>query len=319
MKPFSNRLAATAVLLLPAGLLAQTTGTSHPEALNDTISIAPAPAQHYVKPSPAVPVTPAESSGPAQSFQTIQPAQPVLLPRTQPTASSYTGDSYVPAGTEPVRLQTVKAVGSQPDFLVTDDPNSGVVMDVPSAAHELPAGSLLHTSLSEEISTIVTNPGAPFRVRLTQPVARHGEVLLPAGTSLTGRVAKIHAGNRMHGGPMIQLVPEFLTLPDGTKHRLDAQVIDLPYAGDAKVSDEGVIRGTTNLKATAAGVGLTTASATVAGAMIGGGVGAAVGATVGVGVATVWYFKHEQEQTLAPGTEIVFSLDRPLLLETGPR
>ena len=49
-----------------------------------------------------------------------------------------------------------------------------------------------------------------------------------------------------------------------------------------------------------------TGTSTVAGAMIGGGVGAAVGAGVGAGVATVWWLRHEQEQTLRENTEIVF-------------
>ncbi len=301
-KVIPNSLSATAFLLLPAGLLAQMTGTSHPEALNDTIAITPTQTQHYVKPSPAVPA--------ASTVQTEMP-QPVLVERVPPPATLPPASSpYVPDETGGV---------SRAELNVTDDPTSGVVMDVASAPHELPAGTLLHTRLATEVSTVATERGAVFSARLLQPAVRQGEVLLPAGAILTGRVAQVHSGNRMHGGALIQLVPEWVTFPDGARHRLQAQVVDLPSVKDASVNGEGVIHGKTNVKGTAAGVGLTTASATVAGAMIGGGVGAAVGATVGVGVATVWWLRHEQEQTLPENTEIVFSLNRPLLVEPGTR
>ena len=62
-------LAAT--LLLPQ-LHSQTTGTAHPEALDDTIvSGDPAPQpQHYVKPSPAVPMQTAPAAATAPTLNT---------------------------------------------------------------------------------------------------------------------------------------------------------------------------------------------------------------------------------------------------------
>ena len=307
-KTLPQSLAATTLLLLPAGILAQMTGTSHPEELHDNIVASPAP--HYVKPSPAVPLTP-QSMVPVTAPTS---GEPVLVERV-PQSGTQPGSDF--ASRPAAARETASA--SRSELVVTDDPTSGVVMDVPSAPHELPAGTLLHMALSKEISTIATERGAAFTGRLLQPATRQGEVLLPAGAVLSGRVAQIHAGNRMHGGAVIQLVPEWITLPDGARHRLEAQVVDLPSVSDARVNDEGVIHGKTNIKGTAAAVGLTTASATVAGAVIGGGVGAAVGATLGVGVATVWWLRHEQEQTLPENTEIVFSLDRPLLVTPATR
>lgn len=326
-KTLPNGLAATALLLLPGGLLAQMTGTSHPEDLNDSISTAPA--AHYVKPSPAVPLQPApgtqQFSAPAPVQITTQTtvqspmgttgsATPVLIQRAAPGAP---GTTYAPPAA--ACIDTSKAVRPDGPFGANDDPNAGVVIDVASAPNELPAGTLLHTGLSAEVSTVVTQRGDAFTARLLQPLARHKEVLLPAGSLVSGRVAEVHAGNRWHGGPAIQLIPEFITLPDGTRHRLEAQVVDLPAVSDANVNSEGVIRGKDHLKQNVITAGALTGTATVAGAMMGGGVGAAVGATVGAGVATVWWLKHEQEQTIRENTEIVFSLDRPLLLAPATR
>lgn len=312
-KTLPNSLAATAFLLLPAGLLAQTTGTSHPEDLNDSITTAPAPAAHYAKPSPAVPLAPVATPSPAQDSAAVpQVTQPVLKERT-PSLSAAPGEQATVQSAAPV--ETAKVSVAEHGFAVTDDPTSGVVMDVPSAPHELPSGTLLHAALTAEVSTIVTQRGDAFTARLLQPAARHGEVLLPTGTTISGRVAEVHAGSRLHGGPAIQFVPEFVTLPDGVRHSLQAQVIDVPNVRDASVNSEGVIRGKDHVKTNAAGLGVATGSGAMTGALLGGGVGAAVGATVGAGVGTVWWLRHEQEQTLTENTEVVFSLDRPLLLE----
>ena len=312
-KTFSNSLATTALLLVPGALLAQQmTGTSHPEQLNDSIVTAPAtPAQpsHYVKPSPAVPI----QSVPSSTSSDVSGA-PVLIQRATPAAAPV-DESYHPYHPNGGPVETAKAVRApSSDFVVTDDPTSGVVMDVPSLPNEVPGGALLHASLNEEISTAVTEKGSPFNARLLQPLLRGKEILVPSGSLVTGRIAQVKAGNRLHGGPTIQLIPEYVVLPDGERHHIEAQVVDLPYVDDAEVNGEGVIRGRDHVKQNAVTAGALTGTSTIAGAMIGGGVGAAVGAGIGAGVATVWWLRHEQEQTLRANTEIVFSLGRPLLM-----
>jgi hypothetical protein len=48
--------------------------------------------------------------------------------------------------------------------------------------------------------------------------------------------------------------------------------------------------------------------------MIGGGVGAVVGLAVGAGAGTVLWLRQDRQQSLPEGTEIVFSLNEPLIL-----
>jgi outer membrane lipoprotein SlyB len=52
----------------------------------------------------------------------------------------------------------------------------------------------------------------------------------------------------------------------------------------------------------------------VSGAAVGGGVGAVVGATIGAGVGTIWWLRHDRQETLPQGTSIVFSLNNSLQL-----
>jgi hypothetical protein len=52
----------------------------------------------------------------------------------------------------------------------------------------------------------------------------------------------------------------------------------------------------------------------VVGAVIAGPVGAGVGLGVGAGAAGIWWLKHDRQQELPTGTQIVFTLNTPLQL-----
>jgi hypothetical protein len=299
MKLTIPSLTAAASLLLAAPLFAQSSGVSHPEDLNDSISATTqAPPQHYQKPSAGIPVD--NSSAPA----------PVLHDR------SYVPPSY---GSDQPSVETAQIVRREAPLTVTDDINSGVVIDVPTNANELPEGTLFRTVLDSEISTQTTSRGAAFHTQLTQNIEHHGRVIIPAGSILSGRVSNLHEGRRISGSASIHLQPEFVTLPDGVTYRLDAQVVDLAHIRNSHVSGEGTIVGNDHSKGTLTTLGLTTGAAAVTGAVVGGGVGAVVGAGIGAGVGTVWWLKHENQETLHAGTEIIFSLTQPMPLEPSNR
>jgi hypothetical protein len=288
------KLAAAFLLLAGAPLFAQMTGTSHPEDLDDTKPSVPVDGTHYVKPSPAVPAATVTVSTPAPSTPT-----PVLYPRTTaPTAPT----------------QTAAVRPGDPTFVVTDDINSGVVTEVPVGPNQLPIGARLKATLQQPISTQTTLPGTRFTAALSADVSHNGIVLLPAGSTVYGRITQIHGGRRIGGASAIRLQPDSVTLPDGITYKLNAEVTDLDHYADSHVNDEGAIVGTSHGKATAAVLGATTGTAVIAGALIGGGVGAVVGLGVGAGVATVWWLKQDRQQELPSGTEIVFTLNNSLQL-----
>ena len=93
LKRFSMKLKLTiaslaaATVLLPAAH-GQTTGTSHPEQLDDQITTSPAPssAPHYVKPSPAIP-----APVPAEPRTALQPAEPAPAAECHARARARTG------------------------------------------------------------------------------------------------------------------------------------------------------------------------------------------------------------------------------------
>jgi hypothetical protein len=293
---FSIPLTAAAFVLLgSAPIFAQMTGTSHPEDLDDTQPVLTPDTSHYVPPSQAVPSPNVTTPAPA-------PQTPVLYQRYQ----------QVPT---PAPQQTAAADSSDPTLTVSNDVDSGVVIDVPPVGpNALPIGAHLTAMLQQPISTKTTLPGTRFTAALTSDVTRNGVVLLPAGSIVYGRITHVRSGLRIGGPSAIRLQPDSVSLPDGTVYTIHAEVTELDHYAASHVNNEGAIVGTTNTAVAAGGIGLTATSAVVAGAMIGGGVGAVVGLGVGAGVATVWWLKHDRQQELPAGTEIVFTLNTPLQL-----
>lgn len=286
---------AAATVLLPAAQ-AQTTGTSHPELLDDQITTSqPASsAPHYVKPSPAIPApVPAE---PTNSFQSPNPATAAeAMPAPVPAQS--------PEGR---RLLTP-----------TTDPDANIVTSVPDVPGQVNEGTTLRARLQNPLSTQETKVGDTFLAELVQPITQHSVALIPAGSQIRGRISEVHGGRRLTGRASIRLQPEYITFPDGTSHRLHAELIDLDNFADARVNSEGTIVGSDHTKATIAAIGLTTAGAATAGAVIGGGVGAGIGAAIGVGAGAIVWLKRDVQQELPTGTGLVFSLDEPFAVTTS--
>jgi hypothetical protein len=282
---FSLPLAASVLMLTGVPLMAQTTGTSHPEDLDDTRQLAPdASESHYVPPSHATPSATVTVTTPA-------PSTPVPYQRNPPMQTA--------------SLSNRGAVG---------DPDGQIVTEVPVGPNELPIGTRLNGTLQQPISTKTTQAGSRFTATLSAEVNRNGVVLLPAGSIVYGRITHIHGGRRISGPSAIRLQPDSVSLPDGTVYHILAEVTDLDHYADSHVNNEGRIVGNTHPAETAAAIGLTTTSAVVVGAVVGGGVGAVVGLGVGAGASTVWWLRHDRQQELPTGTSIVFTLNAPLQL-----
>jgi hypothetical protein len=283
-----------ATVLLPAAY-GQATGTSHPERLDDPITVAPDPSStpHYVKPSPAVP-----APAPAVATDT--------MPTATPAAMEPTPEAAAPPQTTDVRRPLLPAT----------DPDATIVTVVPDVPGQLNIGTALRARLQNPLSTEDSHIGDTFLAELVQPVTQHGVVLIPAGAQIRGRITEVHGGRRFTGRASIRLQPELITFPDSTTHRIHAELIDLDNFADAHVDSEGTVVGTDHPKAALAAVGFTTGTAALAGAVIGGGVGAAVGAGIGVGAGAIWWLKRDVQQQLPAGTGLVFSLDEPLTVSS---
>ena len=279
------------VVSMPGLAQSRATGVSRPDPVeivaqpDEVVTVKVAPAGG-LKPSAAVPA--ATGSGTAGSG----------------TAGSGTYGAYVPyraAGSS-------AAVGRVADAGDASDVDAQIVMGVEEKEGELHEGTLLKVRMLDRLSTESTERGARFRAELTEPVVNAGRVALPAGSIVDGRVTQVHGGMRISGAAMLHLVPATVTLPDGTRYSLRAQLIDTDQEAHTKVDGEGSLVRRDHPKETLAMMGVATGGGAAAGALLGGGVGAAVGAGVGAGVSTVVWLKQDRQEVLPKEARMGFSL-----------
>ena len=219
---------------------------------------------------------------------------------------------YRPAGASSI-AETVEVERLTP-AVAAADLDSGVVVRVPGPANQLPLGTMLKVRMRDELSTIKTASGTAFSAELTEAVERDGRVLLPVGSLLTGKVTDVHGGRRISGSATIHLVPMSVTLPDGMRYALRAQVIDTALYRSTKVDTEGTIVRRDHPKETVAVFALATGSGAAAGGVIAGVPGALVGGAVGAGVSTAMWLKKDRQTDLPAGTKVVFALTGPLVI-----
>jgi len=310
MKIVLKSLLPAALIAVSPALLAQTTGVSNPPPVEITTSPDTPPAQTQpAKPSAAVSYFPGAEPPPQPA------AQPAPITRTAPS----TYGTYVPynggaptSAQAPLRDPDAEIVTSLPTPQQRDDVDAGVVTSIPSNPNEISSGALLHTRIRETLSTVNTPVGTRFTAEVTTPMEVDGRVVIPAGSVVNGRITVVRGGRRISGAAAIHLLPENVTLPDGTHYTLHAQVVATGQDNVTRVDNEGTILRRDHIKETLAVMSLTTGSATAAGAMIGGGVGALVGAGIGAGVSTVWWLKQDRQEVIPQDTAIVFDLITPI-------
>jgi hypothetical protein len=198
------------------------------------------------------------------------------------------------------------------DAATKEKPDAGIVTRVPSRPGEVPDGTLVKVKLMEELSTLTTKPGTSFSAEVSEPVMRDGQVVVPAGALLEGRVTFVRGGKRVGAAAAIHLEARTVTLPDGSRYMLTARVIDTNSWGDTKVDSEGTILRKDHAKATDAMTTLSTVGGMAAGAALGGVPGAVIGASLGAGVSTAVWMRQDRQAELPKDLGIVFSLTEPM-------
>jgi hypothetical protein len=286
-----------AALAVPGVAHSQTTGVSNPP-----------PALENAAPDDAA--TPVRKPSAAVAYA---PGAPQQTPPQQTTYGPYV--PYNPGGSRVAapapRDPDAEIVTSVPQHHAPDE-DAGIVTWVPSRPNEVPAGTLIATRIRQTVSTAQTPVGTRFTAEVTAPMERDGRIIIPVGSTLEGRVSLVRGGRRISGAAAIHLLPESVTLPDGTHYILHAQVIDTSQPNVTRVDREGTILRRDHVKGTLAAMSLTTGGAAATGAVFGGVPGAFIGAGIGAGVSTVWWLKQDRQEVVPENTGIIFSLSVPM-------
>ncbi|MEK6397507.1 MAG: hypothetical protein V4734_05425 [Terriglobus sp.] len=237
-----------------------------------------------------------------QPVQQAPAAMPAPVP-AKPSAATEVYGEYKPYGTSVPALRP---------RMQHDDPDAGIVTEVPRSANELPAGTAIRVTLNSEIDTNTTQPDTPFRAELAESVQNEGRVVIPQGSIVEGRVTQVRGGKRIRGTALIHLQMDSITLPDGTRLPLHAQVIDTDQFNNTRIDNEGNILRKDHVGGTVAAVSLAAGGGAAAGGILGGPAGALIGAGVGAGLGTVVWLKQDRQAHLPEGTQVVLSLTEPM-------
>jgi len=194
---------------------------------------------------------------------------------------------------------------------------AGAVLPAPrpggpeTAAVTLPAGrTQVFVSASTRVTSDESKAGDPVEAVTAEPVVVDGEVVIPEGSSVRGRIESVDPGEYPLRRPSIEIVYDRIETPDGRVIPIEARtsgevgtVVQHPRGDHDRMRN--VLLG--------AGVGAGVGGATGGkrGALLGAIAGAAMGAGVGHG-GIDWC------STVEPGDSILIILDRDAVVPRGP-
>jgi hypothetical protein len=195
---------------------------------------------------------------------------------------------------------------------VIADPDGDIVHPAPLRLGELPEGATIRVTLLDQLSTTGSEKGETFRSRVASDVVRDGQVVIPAGAEIDGRIADVSTGHPGGHGSML-LRPETVILADGSRYRLHANLSGTPGV-KTKVGSEGDVLPASRIKRDSIEYGGAVGGGVTTGAIVGGPVGALTGGLIGAGVVTAHLLISHPQATLEPGTVLIFTLSDRLML-----
>jgi hypothetical protein len=285
---------ATTALMAQNATQSQYEGTSNPPP-DDSI-VTTEQQVPIAKPSPAHPMQQAQPA-PVQTA----PAPMYSAPRTSLSDGTDQGIVSVAPSAPPLNTRANNF-----------DPDSDIVHPTPLPPGTIGEGTLIRVKLIDELSSNLSEKGQPFRSRVATDVLQNGQVVIPAGAEIDGRVADLSTGH-FGGHGSILLEPETVTLENGSKFKLHAMVASTPGT-NARVNSEGVITPGSRLKRDGieyAGVG---GGGMIVGAALGGPAGMLAGGLIGAGVVTAHLLQSHPQTTLDAGSYLMLTVTEQVQL-----
>lgn len=242
------------------------------------------------------------------------PAKPSPV-RTAPTATERPA-LQKPAAAAPAAVQAAQsapaaepAVAQQTPALQTAERNALL------EGTYLPTGTTLKITLDANLSTAQNHEGDPFSGHVVEAVAIDGKTIVPVGAVIEGKVARATQPRRIRGTSMIDLRPETIVMPNGTRYHLSAAVVDTGTPKQFDVDEEGRIRPAGSKMKTMRNIGVGAAG----GALLGAATvhtphATVIGAGIGAGAGVVYWLISRHPEQLPANTQLYLELNRPLAL-----
>ena len=235
-------------------------------------------------------VQPPPAAGQAEPVSTTVTSPP---PGPKPHA---TAPVITPLGTAPGAPAPQNAYapnGPQPEPGVAPPPNGAApAQPGPAPVYNLtvPAGTELAVRVNERIDVKHAVPGEHFSGEIVEPVMRDGQVVIPRGTPVRGRIDEAHRRGHFKGRSVLELRLVSMTL-NGYEYGLDTHDTVREKKGKGKRT-AGFIGGL-------AGAGM------LIGGIASGGVGLAIGGASGAGAGTLLAGATGNRDIVIPAESIV--------------
>jgi hypothetical protein len=286
-------------------------GTSNPPADDAIITTSEAPA----KPPAGHPMETTEAAQPAATV-TSQRVAPRATTSTSVTATSNIVPQEYGDGTDE------GIVGVAPDSPVLRtrssavDSDNDIVHPAPLPPGTLGEGTVIRVRLMNDLSSSSSKVGDAFHSRVATDVLQGGQVVIPAGAEIDGKVADVSSGH-FAGHGSILLRPDTVRLADGSIYNLRAIVGSTPGL-NTRVDSEGGVSPGSRIKRDAILYGAVAGGGAITGAFIGGPWGALAGGLVGAGVVTTHLLVNHPQAKLESGTILMLMLtDQVRLVPAG--
>ncbi len=163
-----------------------------------------------------------------------------------------------------------QARDSDPPFLLSHRSETAALSRSSTAAPmtvTIPADTEVAVQLLSGIHSRVSHEGDPVQARLRQPLYVGGDIALPPGTLLDGRITRIRAARRLRRPAELALQFESVSLPDGQEEPIQAVLaaLESPTPFKTRVDSEGYLKGSRSVPWKGLTGGLVTLSVFAAG------------------------------------------------------
>ncbi len=250
--------------------------------VNNLTVAPPITAESIAPPTPAMPAKPVVKVQPKRAVQNL-PRKEVAATKPQPEPVA-----VAPAPAAPPATTAAAPMYPPPPSYPPPPPTP--------TKYTIPAGTPLSVRLIDSLDSSKNRVGDTFRASLDAPIRLDGEVVIPAGIDLEGRLIEVSDAGKYTGHPELRL--------ELTKLMAQGETYAL-RTDEYSRSEGGRGKGTAGTIGTGAGLGA------IIGGIAGGGKGAAIGAIAGAGAGGVVRGAEKAPKILLPSeTVLSFNLQQ---------
>lgn len=190
-----------------------------------------------------------------------------------------------------------------------------LVKKIPTAAYyTLNSGQVIRVRMNQSITSETARVGDQFTTTVVDPVYAGSLEVIPAGSSIVGRVRNVKRASRQSKAGTIEVHFVSLRLPTGITRAINGDLSDVT-SNNVNADNEGEVSGKSATKRNVVFIGGGAATGALIGAIAGGGKGAGIGAGVGAGLGIAGaLFSKGHEAVVKSGTEFGVVLNQNLSL-----